>query len=272
MPGVSAPTHGLTGHRPGAQVTFDLEALAVEHLPFLVRDADRGQRLVDRGELGGGRLVERGAGAPSSRGPPARVVSLSSIAWASAVTVRCAAEVVSRLAIAARARVTSSRLARDQDVHRVDEDVEVLAHAAGASGRGRATTTSGRRPRASHFAGIDIVAGAVSGVRSKPGVGQGPIEVVGDLLVGARLDHHRHVGVGPAADQAVDLAPDREQRPGRPAGPPAGSSAGSRGRPPRERVAASVRPSRSAPASAGRRSPGTTMTPISISRRMRLSG
>ena len=32
------PQHGLAGHRPSAQVAFDLEALPVEHLPLLVRD------------------------------------------------------------------------------------------------------------------------------------------------------------------------------------------------------------------------------------------
>ena len=101
----------------------------------------------------------------------------------------------------------------------------------------------------------------------EPGGGQGRVEVVGDLVVGARLDDHRDVGVGPAPDQAVALrqmartARKSEQD----------------GQQDRQRIAAGdrledARARRSSPASARGSAtptmPGTTMTPISMISRM----
>ena len=102
---------GLAGHRAGAQVALDLEALAVQHLPLVVGDVQRRELGVDRLELLP-RRPDRTRGAVAAaclRGPSARPAG-PRCAWASALTVRCAADVVSRLAIAARARATSSGL------------------------------------------------------------------------------------------------------------------------------------------------------------------
>ena len=71
-PGVVGPDHGVAGHRAGAQVTLDLEALAVQDLPLLVRDLERRERVVDRAELGRGGVVEAGRMVRVCVGRPSR--------------------------------------------------------------------------------------------------------------------------------------------------------------------------------------------------------
>ena len=151
----------------------------------------------------------RGRSGSSGAAWPRRV-SRSSTACASALTVRWAADVVSRLAIAARARVTVVGLARDEHVHRVDQDVEVGAaqpdhpirdQPAGRPAGDRREPLRRQRHRGRRVLRLELEAGR----------GQRPVEVARDLLVGPRVDDHRDVGIGPAPGQAGDLAPDRER-------------------------------------------------------------
>ena len=138
----------------------------------------------------------RGGLSGVAAGGRASAASRSSTACASALIVRCAADVVSRLAMAARARATSRGLARDQQVHRVDEDVEVLAveldellgdQRRGTATRHRREPLGGLRHRRRRVRRHDLDAGRL----------EGPVEVGRHLVVLAGLDHERDVGVGP---------------------------------------------------------------------------
>ena len=127
------------------------------------------------------------------------------MACASALTVRWAAVVVRRLAIAARARASSSGLPEIEQVHRVDEDVEVLApelqHPVGHQ-RARAR---GHRPRAIQCAGLRHGGRRRARLHLEAGIDDGASQVGRDLLVRARLHDERDVRVVPVPGQAPAL-------------------------------------------------------------------
>ena len=218
-------------HRVRSQVPLDLEPLAVQDLPFLVRDADRRElsRPVPR-RAAAAAAIEPGWPVHWAAVARPMAASRSSIACASALTVRCAADVVRRLAIAARARVDQLRLARDQQIHRVDEDVEPRPWSRII--RSGTRDRSSRPPtRASQRAGLDIAAGAGSrsdietGVAARPGRGRRRPRSYARAPPPAGRGHRSS-----RMREAHPFARSRTLR-GRRAVPPAGRSTDSPGRP-----------------------------------------
>ena len=49
----------LPSHRTGSKIALHLQTLAVQQLPFVVRDLDRREQMVDGGQVDGRRIIER---------------------------------------------------------------------------------------------------------------------------------------------------------------------------------------------------------------------
>ena len=201
--------HGLAGHRAGAQVAFDLEALSIQDLPFVVRDLDRGQGLVDVGELGGCCLVKPGrlGTVAGTRSRQRREPILDRLGLGAHRHVR-----------GCRGQATGDRrsgpddgflLSGDEDVHGVDEDIEIrcaeLQHVIGDEAARRAA-----RDRREPFGRFRHGGRCRARCQVEARIAESLVEIVRDLLVCTGFDDHRHMRIRPASGQARDLAPDRE--------------------------------------------------------------
>ena len=202
------PDDRLSGHRPSPQVALDLEPLAVQDLPLVVRDDERGERPVDRLEGRGRVVVEpRPFGWRRAAGRQRRQAVLDGLRLGADRQVRRRRrQATGHGGSGARQQLG---LARDQQVHRVDEDVDVLAaqlqHPVGHQ-RARAAATDGGDP----FRGFRHGGRRRTRLHLETGIDDGAAQVGRHLLVGARFHDERDVRVIPVSDQRADLAPDRE--------------------------------------------------------------
>ena len=196
---------GLPGHRTGSKIALDLETLAVQHLPFVVRDLDRREQVVDRGQVDGGRIVERrlAVGRRAARQPGEPVLDPLGLGADRQMRGRRRQPAGHR---GPRAHDVAGG-ARDEQVHRVDEHVQVRAmeldHVVGHQGGRLATGHPGEPLRRTRHH-------RRSGPRRhvEAGLAQRVIEIARDVLVVTRFDDERHVRVRPAPGQAPRLAVD----------------------------------------------------------------